>query len=300
MKRGLSRESFYKLVYLVLALALGFFVIRSFAGSLFITRGDRINFVIYDENPALYSISQAGGVNYAINFLPDLKIEVPGGYKNYRLGALGKLVELTGRPDIVRRTMSGAVSTFVNFYFHPSGARIYYGARRPAGFFIFPSFYKVFVYSSNAGFFDRLYLFLQLVNINKNNFTVIDDYPTEKISGERLYDEGKFMKRYQGYFYQKTYRTENKTVQIIYSKNFKSAAAISRVLDGTGIRVADLTIDENMKEAEQCLVIEAKNSHSRTARDIAHFFKCRKEENRTGPYDIILKLGKVEGEWEVN
>jgi hypothetical protein len=106
--------------------------------------------------------------------------------------------------------------------------------------------------------------------------------------------EVEFAKRYQGFFYQGSYREEKKTVQIMYT-DYEAATILGRIIEGNGIRIVDLTAGTPQKE---CRVVEERESYSRSARDIARFLGCSLEHGSASISDIIVYLGsKVEGEW---
>ena len=72
----------------------GIVIFKQYTSSLFSQKKDRVNIVFYGKNTVYYSLGKYDGVHYFISFYPDVKVKVPGGYGNYRVGGLGKLVEL--------------------------------------------------------------------------------------------------------------------------------------------------------------------------------------------------------------
>src|SRR5689334_15962905 len=96
------------LILLILILFIGYLGFRYIGSALTIFKKDRVNIVVYGQNTAFYSIGLSDAGNYIVPFYPDLKIELPGGYGMYRVGAIGKLVELEKKPDILRRSFSQA------------------------------------------------------------------------------------------------------------------------------------------------------------------------------------------------
>ena len=94
-----------------------------------------------------------------------------------------------------------------------------------------------------------------------------------------------FAKKYIGYFYRKTYREEKKNIQLLYNDKYNSAYRISAILEGSGIRVSDLTeLDKPSKM--RCLVVESGSEHSITATDVAEYFGCILKKGDTGIYDM--------------
>src|SRR5438105_4409981 len=108
-------SSIRPLILVVLFVALAYMIVRSLAHSLFVSPIERLNIVVLGQTPLLYSLDRTHSVDYLVSFYPDLKIQVPGGYGRYRFGALGKLIELTLDPDILKRSFSSATSTFTPF-----------------------------------------------------------------------------------------------------------------------------------------------------------------------------------------
>ena len=78
----------------------------AFSASLFFNRPSRLNVVIYGPSTVYYSFDSQDKQNYRIQFDPEVKVDVPGGYGKYRVGSLGKLVKLEHNPEIFKKTFS--------------------------------------------------------------------------------------------------------------------------------------------------------------------------------------------------
>lgn len=293
---GNIRKSTHRVLYILLSLALLSFLVVSIANSLFINHPDRINVVFYGEKTAFYSWGKTDNINYFTYVYPDLKIVIPGGYGYYRVGALGKLVSLEKKPDLFIRGFSAATSTLVNFYFYPPGDKIYYGNENSPSVF-FPSQGQIWFGASNTSLLDKIYFWLMFVSAKKSDFANLSTDVVKNHQQDRLLDENGLSKRYQGFFYQKTYRNEKKSVQIIYTNEYKSALIINRILEGSGIRVVD--ISQENKQPRVCIVSEDERSFSQTARDLSKFFHCNLTRAKTRVSDIILELGDQETIWSV-
>jgi len=267
---------------------------KTFYNSLFFTQKDRINIVVLEEGVRFYSLDRKGGTNYFL-FLPaDIRVIVPGGYGFYRVGGLPKLVFLEKKPLILKRTFSLVTSTFVDFYFYPASGQIFYGFTVKENV-SFPSLKQLFFYQSEANLFDRLYLLWFFVNTPARKFIELPIFYDKKTKNF-LIDE--FFENNQGALYQQKLREEEKNLQIVFSHSYQTAMGISRLLEGEGIRVNDITQEKN--PSSFCLVIEDDKKHSFTAKRIANFFQCQLKEGETAPYDIIFYLGNLEKEWEVD
>ncbi len=290
-----SKINLQKVGLVIILLILFSLLINAFSASLFFRSKDRITTVFYNEKTRLYSFGEA---NYSLYFYPDLKIFVPGGYGNYRVGGLGKLVSLENKPVLLKNAFSAASSTFVDYYFYPKKEIIYYGKNKDKSL-QFPGFQELFFYESNTSFLDRLYLYSKFLTAKKADFTQLEA-PNNKSEDKNveIFDQENFAKTYQGYFYQKTYRNEKANVQILYYKSYDTAQLIGHILDSTGIRVVDLSQDD--RKIKGCLVIKQKSENSSTASSLADFFKCELKIGKTNASDIILELGQREAEWSVD
>lgn len=287
---NLSFKSYYLIIFFIglLILSIGF------RRSLFFQKKDRLNVVFYGEKTAFYSLGFEDGVDYFIGFPADIKIPIPGEFGYYRLGGLGKLVSLEKKPDLYKKSFSAVTSSFVDFYFYPQKADVYFGKEKPEIFL--PDFRQFFIYRSNASLIDRAYIFFLFTARQKSQFSLISQIPVKTEADSFQLDERIFSDRLTGNFYQKTYRTEKMNVQIIYMIKEKNALFIARMIEGQGIRVVDFSYDN---ENNKCVIIETEKTDSRTAKNLKNFFNCRLTKGKTEPYDIILKLGEKEKEWAV-
>ncbi len=288
----LRKKLTVKAGYFGLSLLILFFLLRSISQSLFIQNPDRLNLIFYSQNPYILSLGSQDNVNYIVNFYPDLKILVPGGYGLYRVGAIGKLVYLEKKPDIYKRAFSSAASTTINLYFYNNKNEVYYGKEKVESIRL-PGWGEVLFAKSNATFFDRLFLTYKLILLKPSDFTWLDPAVQTKKGGV-LFSESDFAKEYQGFFYQRTYRNERQSVQIIYSKRTRNAELISRILEGSGIRVVDVTAVENVQK--NCRIVYS-DEGSKTANYLSSFFGCKIFKGETRLSDIIFYLDKEEENW---
>lgn len=294
-----KKRNTLKLFYFLIAVFIFYILFFNLRNSAFFQKKDRINVVFSQDQIAFYSLGLVDKVNYFISYFPDLEAVVPGGYGYYRLGALAKLASLEKKPDLFKKTYSVITSSFVDFHFYPSASsdkiEVLFGADKKD--FSTPGFNLIFFGTSNAQFMDRIFLYLQFLGKTKGQFKNITSLPVTKKIDRTIISSSDFFKTYQGIFYKKTYRTEQRNVQILYTKSYKTAQILGQILEGEGIRVVDLSkIDVSGKK---CQVFEDKKDFSDTAWSIGRFFGCQLSHGETEAYDIILKLGKVEEEWEV-
>ncbi len=254
---------------------------------------ERINAVVYGKQTYVYSFGLQEGGNYVVPYYPDLKVEVPGGYGQYRVGALGKLVSLEKKPDILTKTFSLATSTFVDYYLYTKSQTVYFGGPDEKKF-TYPNITDLFLESSNASLGEKLALAYLFLKTPPQQFSLVPTVESDK-GGERQLLTENFYEQYQGYFYQKTYRNEKKDVQILYTNSYESAGKISKILQGNGIRVSDLS--QVNSDEKQCRVKESGKDYSKTAQIISKFFNCELVHGKTDIYDIVMELGNKEREW---
>lgn len=272
-------------------------LVSQISSSLYFQKKDRINIVFYGEKTRYYSLGRLDGVHYYLSLFPDVKVKVPGGYGNYRVGGLGKLVKLEKNPDLIRRTFSVTTASTVDRYFYTGSSEIFYGKDgADMEDFTFPAFAEVFLTRTNANIFDKLFIYSAFLGKRKNQFSPIE-YKSSIGVDEEFFQDKDFAKKYQGFLYNRIYRKEQKTVQIFYQDSYKTAFFLSKVIEGDGIRVSDLSQREI--PTGRCEVIEEANAFSQSAKDLAVFFSCDLKKGKTESSDIIMKLGSLEKEWGI-
>jgi hypothetical protein len=276
-------------------------ILRLLFTSAFFVKEDRINILIYSSEPIYYSIERGGEVHYVTTFNADSRTAVPGGYGVYRMGALGKLITLEKNKEILKRTFSRITGSMIDYYFYPKTEAIYYGSKEEIRL---PTLGELFLYETNGNFFDRLYIYLQFIGKHLTDF---EEIHINKIqTGDTiLLSDSTFARQYLGYFYHKSLRKENKTIQILYNDSYNAAKNLSRIIDGEGIRVVDIDTNpasSNMpanKRNIPCIVKEnTEKDFSLTAEEIAHFFKCILVKGKGRVSDIVIEMGNVEKEWD--
>ncbi len=110
----LTRRNLFIAIIILLLLYLLF---RNLFSSLFFRRIERVNIIFYGPTTRYYSFGN--DTNYLLPFSADTGVLVPGGYGNYRVGALGKLITLEKKSDLYQKIFSGNTLSFVDFYFFP-------------------------------------------------------------------------------------------------------------------------------------------------------------------------------------
>ena len=273
-------------------------VLRQIVTSALFIKEDRINILIYSATPIYYSLEKGGEVHYLTTFNADSRTAVPGGYGIYRLGALGKLVTLEKNPELLKRTFSRITGSMIDYYFYPKTESIYYGSKEDVRL---PSFSDFFFSDTNGSFFDRVYLYTQFLGKHLADFEEIQIKKIQLGDTILLSDET-FAQQYLGYFYHKSLRKENKTIQILYSDSYTAAENMSRVIDGEGIRVVDIDTSSKPKAQNlqsRCVVMEnTEKNFSLTSEELAQFFNCILIKGKGRVSDIVIEMNKAEIEWE--
>ncbi len=269
-----TKRNYVKPKFLILLLIVGYILfatIRSFSTSLFFSTNGRVTILYYSDAPKVISIGRAESVNYELFFDPEKRVIVPGGYGRYKVGALGKLAEIEKKPEILTQAFSSAIS-----------ARVDYDMSASTG------------WRTHISLIDRVYLYFLLLNQKKSDFISLNTSYTDP-AHRQDFSENSFQKKYKGFFYERRLRTEGKNISIVY-KNYASVKTLSRIIEGEGIRVVDVSYKET--PGNDCYIIDtAKNSE--TSKYLARTFNCRIQQGSVNGADIQLVLGeKLEKNWE--
>lgn len=275
---------------------LGFIAVRSFRQSLILDKRDRINIVFYGEEAVLLSFGLADDVRYIVSFSHADKVSVPGGYGRYPVGSLGKLAELEKDPDLIYRTFASMASAQVDYYVFPKNAGVFEKLDTDTPAFIPNVFIKQLfshAYISNLSLLDKLYMTYLISKYRVNDFVVLRSIAQENEDGGTNFSEKRFLKKYKGFFYHESLRDEAKEIKIIYSDSYASAVTLGRVIEGQGIRVVDLSEQQDDAPVQAgCLVTYSSFEESKTAVYLEKRFGCRMRKGKTEGADIILNLGQ--------
>jgi hypothetical protein len=292
------------LIYAAVALVvvyLAFVAVRSFRTSLLLDKRDRINIVFYDEEAVLLSFGLADDVRYIVSFSHADKVSVPGGYGRYPVGSLGKLSELESDPDLMGRTFGSMSSAYVDYYVLPKKSGVFEKLDTDTPAFIPRAFIRQLFssdYTSNASLFDKFYLTFLISKYRVQDFVVLRSIAQEAENGDSNFSEKRFLKKYKGFFYHASLRDEAKEVKIIYSTSYPSAVTLSRVIEGQGIRVVDLSEDDGVPP-KNCIVTYSSFGVSKTATYLQNRFGCQLTKGETEGSDILLTLGeKLTEDWK--
>ncbi len=274
---------------------------------------DRINIVLYGVEPVLISLGLTDKVNYLARFDNSMKTYAPGGYGVYGIGGLSKLGSLEDDPDLLRRTFSLMVSADVDYYLYPRQTQVYQTSDFTKGFLPTKTALINALFSgdvvTNARFLDKIFLFLTIGKQRKIDYVSLKTNLVNQSKNGDVFASDDFFKNYQGFFYKKTLREIDSTIQIQYSTSYAAAKNIGRILDGEGVRVSDIDIVETVPS--KCL-IKFKNEqtsvvHAKTEVAIRKLlaFPCTTQKgsvgNRSGSdsFDMVIVLHpKLESLWK--
>lgn len=260
----------------------------------YIAHKDRIQVLVYDGKAAtVTSFDMRDGVDYQILFDAKTSVTVPGGYKQYEVENIGKLSYLEKDPLLILRTFSSAISSMVDVIVYPS-RDVSFSSQR---FSVITSLIR-FSQNSNLNFLERMYLAI-ILSGHRDKPIEIKDVDSRNEKG--IFDEKHFAKTYRGYLYHTSLRDENKAVIATYNTSHLAADRVSRILEGEGIRVVDIS-QNNKKDDEsfcQITLSEHRQGMEVTKNFLQNTFGCIIEPTSTIDEALILNIGEqMEKKWE--
>lgn len=252
--------------------------VRSFFRSIIFTHPDRVNIILYNDMPTFVSIGITDPVHYKGVFKDNISVVVPGGYGTYDIYSIGKLAKLEKKPEILKKTFSSVTSTYIDYFFIEKGN----DTRLSLKDIFFPEM-------TNASFIDRIFLSFLLNRRGSDYGDVYTQFDTKDY-------ETNFFKKYGGYFYKKELRLEGKTLGIRY-RTSSAAKILSRIFEGEGIHVVDLSYDS--EKVSGCILTKNSSEVTKTEEYIKDRFGCSVKKGDTDGQDMVLQLGeKLEKNWE--
>lgn len=267
---------------LIVLLYASFVIFNDLRTSLFFKTEGRYTLLIYDRFPYVLSMDFSKKYHTLIILQHNVEEKIPGGYGKYRIGALGKLAYLENDFTLVNRAVSSLIMAPIQgsiIAFHPE---LYHDDNSDLISFNL-NFRHLFLmnYKSNISFFNRLFILMESYKIEN----VPDRY-------EIIYDVNGLV----GRLYDETFRSENRTVQLIYN-NYSSANELANIFNGYGIQVVDIS-KSLTTQRERCYIVEEGSYHSRTAEFIGAYLGCKLGFGETDISDIIVSLDEqIEKNW---
>lgn len=258
-QRILSMPNYPKWVYLfIIALVLYFFIIcfRSVGDRVTFFDHDRVNVLFYGAEPMVLSFGIGDAGNYVLYFDPSTEMYTVGGYGYYRIGSLEKLAQIEKDYDLLRRTVASALSTDIDYYFSPKETTVYGGESSATDLEKFSLLRRILSFHerTNAHIMDRLLLAWVVLSHKQVDFVELKTTFLEKKGNSARFQEGEFARYYKGFFYERTLRESRNELKIVYNESYKSAATLSRILEGQGIRIVDIAKHDDPKQ-DQCVLL---------------------------------------------
>lgn len=273
----------FGLVLLVFMFA--YFLYRAYTHSLYSTPFTRINISVWGNHSYVVSLGKTTKQQYIFLFPNSYEVQVPGGLQGYKIGALGKLSALENDPQLFAKAMGQGSGVFVHKYLHDAKNEIYDDDTwvDKISFSEIKHDIEASIFrTGNMSLLDRLYLYFAIYNAKPSQTTLVR--VKQDIPALLLYD--------------KVFWNEKKLVQIEYAESERTAYFISKLLENTGIRVAD--ISKNSKTASECVVIESSETFSQTSQFLSSYFGCVLRRGNTGLYEIQWILNRrVEDTWKL-
>lgn len=300
-----EKKRVVKLTYLVAGVILLYFCLSigaEFFSSIYFDRPERISVVFYSKRPFLLSFGLADNVDYVVSFDNDHKVLVPGGYGRYAIGSIGKLSQLEKRPELISQAFSSITSSFVDWYFLPNNVAVYDLLDEDSQDFSKKLFIKTIFdrqTKTNAKFFDKLYLSYLIFNHRRQDFIVVSASSIKTENNEKIFSETSFSRKVNGFFFQKSLREESAEVKLYYT-SYSAAQNLSRVMQGSGIRVVDLE-NSTLAGGEECTLVYDQNStaYKKTARYLKKRLNCNLKPGTVKGATLAIYLNReIETIWQ--
>lgn len=268
-------------IYLISGLFLFLLVVivlawRSYQTSLFVLDRNRILVGIWlGEEAYVLSLPKESGQNHLLWYPPSQEVTIPGGLKNYKLGALAKVAQLESDPRLYTKAMSQLAGIPLEKTLYKSTQEVYYGEPEAHGTVSeIATQIRSSLWNLDGGsFWDKLFLYQKAGALRSSNTELYIKLKPDKAN---LYD--------------RLFRNEKRLVQMTYSGLPETAFFLSRLLEGIGIRVSDIG-PYTGPAIKQCVVTEKVGTQSKTAAYITGYFGCRYQTGDTGLYEIQFALG---------
>lgn len=271
---------------LILLLVLISLALRNIQSSLFSESLSRVNIGYWGEHSYVLSIGRQSKQHTVLLFANSHPVRIPGGLAEYRIGALGKLASLEHDQQLYTKAMGAGSGVFIHRFVHESSQEVYYddtwihaqdfqAVRKEL-------MLRTILERGSLSLFDRLYVLFALQESKPSQVSIVRvDTTTPSLL---LFD--------------KVFRQERKLVQLRYATSDRTAYALSKLLENTGIRVAD--ISPSAKSAGACTIIESHKPSSHTARFLSTYFDCPIEVGDTGLYDVVFGMSpEIERVWRM-
>ncbi len=269
----------------VLSLILAYILFRGYTESLFNTSLSRINIGIWGKHSYVVSLGKTTKQNYIFLFPNSYEVQVPGGLKGYKIGALGKLADLEKDPQLFAKAMGQGSGVFIHKYIHEPKSEIYDEDAWLDSIKLVDikrDIEGTLLQQGDLSIFDRLYVYFAIRDARPSQTTLVR--VKENMPELLLYD--------------KVFRNEKKLVQMMYTDSERTAFFISQLLENSGIRVADIAKSTTL--LPNCTIIDSGKTFSQTSKFLSSYFGCDLQKGDTGLYEIQWVLNRgVEERWKL-
>lgn len=270
----LNRKLVFGLFFL---LFLSYFY-QQWRSSLILTEKNRLNIAVFSEVPFVYTLNVPKNFAVITYFNPNFLVEVPGGYKWYRVGSLNLLGKIENkREEILRQSFSQLIGAPIDLIVYPKQAVASSETKVS-----FPEFYDGLVKNrlfsrhfriATNNFFDRL-LTYKAFQVRQDHLLYIDTTDLGVLQkGKTYYYPEKLDSRLKGLFYDDGFLNQAlKAVIVTDRDNYSRAQQQLRQLEGIGIKVIDIEITKKLKN-RRCVIAYSRQHRSALSK-LKRLFSC--------------------------
>lgn len=272
---------------LLVFLILGTVLYRDYSQSFFSSTSGRINIGVWGEHTYVLSLGKTTRQHYIFIFENSHVIDVPGGLKSYKIGALGKLAYLENDPNLFVKALSQGSGIIIHKALYKDTDTIYYDEEESISRLneVMNDLQLDVLKAGDLNLFDRIFVYTTLAQARPSQINVIK-------MGEEAPKVGALL--------DKAFRNEKKLVQILFVSSESTAVFLSKMLENTGIRVADISQGESDRGVQKCSVVESGTEFSQTSIFMSTYFGCSLVKGNTGLYEVQWRLDTpTEEKWRL-
>ncbi len=274
-----NKSGFNKLlVIVILIIIICLYLYQQWCSSVVLRESDRINVAVFTDVPFVFSLNRHKNLAVITYFRPDYLVKVPQGYDWYKVGSLDLLGKIEKqRETILKQAFTELMGVPIDFIYYPRSAEIiefsdisfnqfYYDLIKKQ---LFSSQYK----HSVNNLFDRL-LIKGLFQVRHDHLVFLETTELGIREKERIYYySDKLDTKLKGLFYHDSLLNEAlKAVVVTNRKNYNQANLILRQLEGIGVKVIEIKINDRLKN-KQCLV-EGTKKQKPILNKLKRLFNC--------------------------
>ncbi len=272
---------------ILIIIVLAFTFKEAYSKSLYVRKNSRVYVGIWlGKDAYVVSISQNIGQSHLLYYPPEQEVVIPGGLKTYKIGALGKLAQLTGDNKLFKKALSQISSLPIDESLYLDKNEVYYEGSKVEERSIgsIASEMRSALWSlKGTTLMNKVFLYQKLGNMRGSNTELYVKFKPDPVG-----------------MYDREFRSEKRLVQMIHSNTLNTAVFLSKLLEGVGIRVSDIGSQPPTGDGGECQVIERDSEQSATSRYIVEYFGCTYRQGDTGLYEVQFILSKrLVDEWKL-